>query len=43
VALKSEFQPGFIVTTAGFQNIDDRPPEPAAAPAAYEFGVEVTS
>jgi long-chain fatty acid transport protein len=29
VALKSEFQPGFIVTTAGFQNIDDRPPEPA--------------
>ena len=26
-------QPGFIVIVAGFQNIDETPPEPDAAPA----------
>jgi hypothetical protein len=29
----SLFQPGFMVTVAGFQNIEDSPPEPDAAPA----------
>src|SRR5918993_3309776 len=32
-AWDSLFQPGFMVTTAGFQNIDERPPDPEAAPA----------
>src|SRR5688500_149038 len=29
----SLFQPGRMVTAAGFQNIDERPPDPEAAPA----------
>ncbi|GAB6969881.1 hypothetical protein JCM16408A_06290 [Methylobacterium phyllosphaerae] len=29
----SATKPGFIVMVAGFQNIDDTPPDPEAAPA----------
>ena len=32
-ACHSLCQPGFIVTLAGFQNIEESPPEPDAAPA----------